>query len=198
MILTAYLVRHAPHDDIGRRLSGRTPGLSLAEGGAAIAGRLGERLRARGLSSVQASPLDRTMETARALAAPSGLDVEPVEALVEIDFGEWTGASFQTLAADPRWRAWNERRAEGTCPGGEAMVSVQRRVVDHLFATARRLPAAVVAMVTHADVIRAAVAHVLGLTLDHFHRFEVSPASITQVEIAGGHARLIQLNERIE
>jgi len=195
--LTAYLVRHAPHDDVGRRLSGRAPGLSLAEGGAALAARLGERLRGRGLSSVQASPLERTMETARALAAPSRLGVEPVEALVEIDFGEWTGSSFEALDADPRWRAWNERRAEGACPGGERMAAVQRRVVDHLFATARRLPAAVVAMVTHADIVRAAVAHVLGLTLDHLHRFEVSPASITEIEIDGDRARLVQLNERM-
>ena len=138
------------------------------------------------------------METARALAAPSRLEVEPVDALVEIDFGEWTGASFEALESDPRWQAWNERRAEGACPGGESMAGVQRRVVDHLFATARRLPAAVGAMVTHADVIRAAVAHVLGLTLDHFHRFDVSPASITEVQIAGDQARLIQLNERVE
>lgn len=196
--MTASLVRHAPHDDVGRRLSGRAPGLPLSKKGEGLAARLGERFRGRGLTSVQASPIERTMVTARAIAAPANLAVEPIAALIEIDFGEWTGASFDDLAADPRWQAWNEHRAEGCCPGGERMADAQRRMTDHLFETAARYPSAKIAMVTHCDIIRAAVAHVLGLSLDAVHRFEVAPASITVIEIEGNDARLVQLNERVQ
>jgi len=159
---------------------------------------MGEQLRGRGLQAVQASPIERTMATASAIAAPVGLNVEPVEALIEIDFGEWTGAAFDELDGDPRWHAWNERRADGCCPGGERMADAQRRVVGHLFATAAREPSGTVAMVTHCDIVRAAVTHILGLSLDAVHRFEVSPASITEIEIEGDHARLVQLNERVQ
>ncbi|MGN6374936.1 MAG: histidine phosphatase family protein, partial [Sphingomonas sp.] len=161
MASTAILVRHAPHADVGRRLSGRLPGLMLSDEGRGLAVRLGERLRGRALSTVQASPIERTMETANAVAEPMGLAVEPVEALTEIDFGEWTGSSFDELDGDPRWHEWNERRAEGCCPGGERMADAQQRVVEHLFSAARDDLGAIV-MVTHCDIIRAAVAYVLG------------------------------------
>jgi probable phosphoglycerate mutase len=197
LILTAFLIRHAPHGDVDARLSGRGPGRMLTDEGEALARRLGDAMRGKGLSAVQASPLDRTMQTARAIAEPCGLEAEPVEALNEIDFGDWTGAGFADLAGDPRWRAWNERRADGCCPGGERAADAQRRVVDHLSATAAARPSGTVAMVTHCDIIRAAVAHVLGLTLDHVHRFEVAPASITEIAVEDGAPRLVQLNQRV-
>ncbi|MGN6270150.1 MAG: histidine phosphatase family protein [Sphingomonas sp.] len=198
MILTAFLIRHAPHGDVGETLSGRESGRPLTAEGEALACRLGEAMRGRDLAAVQSSPLERTMQTARAIAEPYGLEAEPVEALNEIDFGEWTGARFADLAGDPRWRAWNERRADGCCPGGERAAEAQRRVIDHLSATAAAGPPGAIAMVTHCDIIRAAVAHALGLTLDHVHRFEVAPASITEIVIADGQARLVQLNQRME
>lgn len=191
-----YLIRHAPHADVGRRLSGRSEGLSLTREGAALAERLAERFAGTRLDRIQSSPINRAMETAQALARRAGSEVERIEALNEIDFGDWTGASFDALDDDPRWHAWNEHRAAGRCPDGESMAAVQRRMVDHLFKVGRGDDDAV-AMITHCDVIRAAVAHVLGLSLDHVHRFEVAPASVTQIMFQGDHARLVQLNERV-
>jgi broad specificity phosphatase PhoE len=191
-----YLVRHAPHADVGQRLSGRSTGLGLTPEGVAQAERLAARFGGVRIDAVQSSPIQRATQTALPLAHLVGCDVEPVEALTEIDFGDWTGQAFDALEGDPRWRAWNEHRSEGECPGGESMRDAKSRVVDHLFAAGRRGGGAV-AMVTHCDIIRAAVAHVLGLSLDHVHRFEVAPASVTHIVIEGEHARLVQLNERV-
>jgi len=194
---TVFLIRHAPHADVGHRLSGRLAGLGLTHDGAALAERLAARFEGVPIAAVQSSPIERAMETARPLAALSGCQVQPAEALTEIDFGEWTGAAFDELDGDPRWHAWNASRAAGCCPGGESMAAAQRRVVDHLF-TAARDGAGPIAMVTHCDIIRAAAAHVLGLSMDHVHRFEVAPASITEIAVDGDGARLVQLNERVQ
>lgn len=173
------------------------PGLRLTEAGERMAEALAERLSGEGLELVQASPLDRTMETAERIAAAAGCAVEPAEPLIEIDFGAWTGRSFAELDDDPDWQSWNERRADGCCPGGERMPDAQSRFVDHLFASAARHSGRI-AMVTHCDIIRAGVAHVLGLSLDAVHRFEVAPASISTIAIDDGAARLVQLNERVQ
>lgn len=165
--------------------------------GEILARRLASAMHGRDLLAVQSGPLARALQTARAIGEACGSEPEPIAALNEIDFGEWTGASFGDLALDPRWRLWNEHRADARCPGGESAAEAQRRVVDHLFATRALVPAGAVAMVTHCDIIRAAVAYVLGLSLDYVHRFDVAPASITEVAITDGSARLVQLNQRL-
>lgn len=172
------------------------PGLGLTETGNRLANAVATRLADEVIEAVQSSPLDRAMETAQPIAAATGCAIEPVEALIEIDFGAWTGRRFDELEEDPGWRSWNARRAEGHCPGGERMADAQARFVAHLFASAERHSGAVV-MITHCDIIRAGVAHVLGVSLDHVHRFEVAPASISEIAIDRGAARVVQLNERV-
>ena len=49
-------------------------------------------------------------------------------------------------------------------------------------------------MVSHSDIIKALVAHVLGLNLDLYHRFEVDPASITTLVLGNWGAKLVRLN----
>jgi probable phosphoglycerate mutase len=172
------------------------PGLRLTDTGTRLAEALAARLAGEAIEAVEASPLERTMDTAARIAAAAGCRVEPAEALIEIDFGDWTGRSFDELADDPDWHFWNARRGAACCPGGERMADVQARFVDHLFASAGRHSGAI-AMVTHCDIIRAGVAHVLGVPLDHVHRFEVAPASITEIAIHDGQPRVVQLNERV-
>jgi broad specificity phosphatase PhoE len=174
-------------------LSGRTPGLGLSAEGAAQAERLGARLSAERLDRVQASPLDRTMQTARAIAGD--LPVEQVAALNEVDFGDWTGRTFDDLAGDPQWDGWNRARGSASAPGGETMVAAQARIVTHLESLARDHDGESIAVVTHCDMIRAAVAWVLGLPLDHLLRFDIDPASVTRITLGDWGGRVLGLNE---
>lgn len=197
MAATVLLLRHAPHGDLGVTLSGRAAGRSLSDEGAMQAAALGARLAGAAIASVQASPLARAMETARAVAQACGVPVEPVAALDEIDFGAWTGRSFADLDRDPAWQAWNRARGSASPPGGESMVAAQARIVSHLQATARDHAGETVAMVTHCDMIRGAVAWVLGLTLDHLLRFDIDPGSITGIVVGDWGGRVLSLNEGI-
>ncbi|ASJ90462.1 histidine phosphatase family protein [Porphyrobacter sp. CACIAM 03H1] len=196
MTATIILVRHAAHSQLEHVLCGRAGDVPLSEAGSAQALRLARRLGGEGVDEVQTSPVRRARETAQALTMVRRAPVTVAEALDEVDFGEWTGREFAALEGDPRWREWNARRGAARAPGGEAMVAVQERVLAHLRAVARRAEGLVVAMVSHADVIRAAVAGVLGLSLDRILAFDIDPASVTRIAAGPWGERVLSLNER--
>lgn len=197
MAVNILLLRHASHAELGVTLSGRTAGLALSPEGIAQAIELGLRLVSEAIDRIQASPLARTMETARAVAAVCGAAVEPVEALNEIDFGAWMGRNLADLAGDPQWDTWNCSRSSAAPPAGESMAVAQARIVKHLQATARDHDGETVAMVTHCDMIRGAVAWVLGLTLDHLLRFDIDPGSVTRIVLGDWGGRILSLNEGV-
>lgn len=194
MTATLILIRHAAHADLDIRYSGRRPGVSLTEVGRAQAATLAASMGGQ-VDAVECSPLERTRETAAAIAAVAGVAVTPVAALIELDLGDWTGRAFGTLGDDPAWHRWNAERGTARIPGGETMAEAQGRIVAHLADTAARHAGRTVAIVTHADMIRGAVAHVLGLPLDHLLRFDVDPASATRVAAGDWGMRLLSLNE---
>lgn len=199
MVLTAtfLLIRHAAHVHLDRRLSGRMPGVALSDEGQAQARALGRGLRGERIDRIVCSPLERTRDTAIAIADACGLAApEPVEALIEIDMGEWTGAAFATLAG-PAWDAWNGARSTARIPGGETMAEARDRITGYMRTVAAAQDGEVVAVVTHSDMIRAAVADTIGLPLDHLLRFDVGSASVSRLVIGDWGGRLISLNERV-
>lgn len=194
MTATILLVRHAAHADLDRRLSGRGEGVPLTDVGREQASRLAQRLARRGVTRVECSPLDRTRDTAEVVARACGVaPPTPVEALIEIDMGDWTGRAFDSFGDDPDWRAWNGHRATARIPGGETMAEAQARIVGRLASVADD---ETVVMVTHSDMIRATVAHVLGLSLDNLLRFDIDPASITGIATGAWGAKLLWLNDK--
>jgi len=198
MATTFLLIRHAAHIHLDKLFSGRMPGVPLSEAGRAQAARLGAALASEPIDRIVHSPLDRTSETAVAIAAARGSAV-PVAAaagLIEIDLGDWTGRSWQDFGDDPAWRDWNERRGSARIPGGETMGEAQARIVGCLAALAREADGRTVAVVSHSDMIRAAVAHVLELPLDRLLSFDVDVASVTRIVWGEWGARLLSLNER--
>lgn len=189
-----HLVRHGQYGLIDRALGGRAPGHALSEAGRGEAGRVAGALRGRTVAAVVSSPVQRAQETAAPIAAALGLAVKTDEALVELDCGEWTGMTFDTLRDRPEWHRWNRFRSSAAIPGGETMLAVQARTVAAL----ERLHAvhgeAEVVLVSHADVIKAALLHVLGAPLDHMGRLEVGPGSRSVVAWHDETARVLAAN----
>ncbi len=195
---TFLLIRHAAHVHLDRRLSGRMPDVSLSLAGRTQAAALGRALAAERIDRLVCSPLERTRDTAVAIAAgrTAPLDVEPAEALTEIDMGDWTGAAFGSLHG-PDWDAWNSQRGSARIPGGETMAEAQARIVGFLRDAANAPGDRTIAVVSHADMIRGAVAQVLGLPLDNVLRFDIAPASVSRIVIGDWGMRLISINERM-
>lgn len=195
MTATLYLIRHAPHDHLGRILSGRTPGIPLSDDGRGRARRLSAALSARRFASIWSSPVQRARETAQEIVTGRGLSVQVDNALDEIDFGDWTGKTFDTLAVDGQWAIWNSARGEALTPAGESMSAVQMRVVTFARKVALAHPGEAVALVSHCDVIRAALAGWLGLPLGNALNFDVDPASVSRVAVGDWGARVLSINE---
>ena len=196
MTLTIFLVRHAAHDNVGSFLAGRVEGLSLGTEGKAQAARLAERLTREGIEAIHTSPRERTRETAAAIASACNLPAPGIaEELDEVNFGPWSGRTFETLNADPHWRRWNTIRSHARTPGGESMLDVQQRVMRLIETLARDQDGRRLALVSHADVIKAAVSHILGLPIDAWPRFDVAPASITSIVLGDWGGKLMTLNE---
>ena len=192
--VTLFLVRHATHADFGRRLTGRSEGIPLTPLGREQADAVGRFLASEELTAIHSSPRERAVETAEAIARASGIGVDIVEALDEIDFGEWTGAAFDALSGQPLWDAWNSARASSRAPAGESMTEAADRIAGHVMNLAAKCPGARIALVTHCDMIRAVVATCLGLSLDNILRFEIAPASVSRLIAGEWGTKLVSLN----
>ncbi|HEX2546782.1 MAG TPA: histidine phosphatase family protein [Ramlibacter sp.] len=192
---TFLLVRHAAHDWLGRGLAGRLPGVGLNGPGKEQAQALVQRLADAPLQAIYCSPQQRTQETAAPLAGQRRLTVHIDAAFDEIDFGRWTGRTFGELEAEREaWAHWCERRGSATPPGGEPFAGVAQRALAGLKRLLREHPDQQVMVVSHGDVIKAVVATVLDMSLDHLERFEIAPASVTVLAMGEGWQQLRLLN----
>jgi probable phosphoglycerate mutase len=191
---TFYLVRHAVHDLLGHVLAGRMRGVSLSEAGRAQANAVVGTLAAHRLAAVISSPQLRAMETAAPIAARLGLDVQIDPDVIEIDFGDWTGMRFDALSARADWRAFNAFRAMAPIPDGETMQQAQARAMATILRLRAAFPGSGIAVVSHGDIIKSVIAHVLGVPLDLFRRIEISPASCSVLVLQDEDARIEALN----
>jgi probable phosphoglycerate mutase len=193
---TFLLIRHATNDALKeQRIVGRLPGVHLNEEGQAQALALAERLASVDLAAVYASPMERTQETARPLAARHGLEVQTHLGLHEVDCGRWSGQPMEKLRRRRRWRAMALYPSGVPFPGGESAWEVQARMIAALEEIRAAHPGHTVAIVSHADPIKVAVAHYVGLPLDLFRRLTVAPASLTVLSLNGAVPRLVRLND---
>lgn len=178
---TVHLVRHGAYGLIGRTLAGRTPGHSLNGEGRAQAEAIATFLALRPIAAIVSSPLERAHETAAPLAVRLGVGIAIEPGLNEIDFGDWTGSAFDALHAIPEWHDWNRFRSTMPIPGGETMLGVQARAMAALEGLIAAAPAGEIAVFSHADVIKAVLAHCLAMPLDLMPRLEVDPGSRSEV-----------------
>jgi probable phosphoglycerate mutase len=182
-VTTLLLIRHGQTDAIDQYVAGTAEGTPLNAVGRAQVARLAARLRDRPITAIVASPLTRTRETAAAVAEPHRVAVETAADLGEFEFGDWTSRTFRELDADAQWQRFNRVRSLTAAPGGELMLDVQRRAIAELIRITAKYPDGCVAVVSHGDVIRAALMYFLGIPLDFVHRLEIGPASVSIVAI---------------
>jgi probable phosphoglycerate mutase len=183
---TIVLLRHATTPTTGRRLGGRKPGFHLDEGGRAQAEAAARRLAGLPVRAVYASPMERTRETAAPVAHAHGLRVRIERGINEVDYGTWTDRSLAELRRRAMWRTIQQAPSRVTFPGGESIRGAQQRAVEATERLAAEHRGATIVLVSHADVIKAILAHHLGMGLDHFQRLVVSPASSSTILLPDG------------
>jgi probable phosphomutase (TIGR03848 family) len=191
---TFYLMRHATHAVLTTRFVARSPGIHLNEQGQREADDLALRLARIPFEAIYSSPLERAIETAAPLAKHCGFAVEVVDGLNEVDIGEWTGLTFEDLRAKPEWQQWTNNRSNFRPPGGELLLDTQARMIAAI-EDLRRKHEGDVALFSHGDPIKVAMAHYLGTHLDLFRRISIEPASVNIVEVSDGAPRVIRVND---
>jgi probable phosphomutase (TIGR03848 family) len=202
---TVILVRHGRTDaNANGVLAGRQKGVHLDDLGKEQAARAGERLAGTRLARIVTSPLERTRETAAAIARAQAEPPRPVSErrLLECDYGEWQGRPIKELARHKLWRTVQQQPSAATFPGGESMRSVAARAVDAVRrhdaeVTAEHGDAAVWVAVSHGDVIKAIVGDALGQPLDLFQRIVVDPGSVTVVRYAADRPFVLATNTHV-
>jgi probable phosphoglycerate mutase len=189
------LVRHGVTAETGPILTGRKPGVALSDAGREQAARAAELLAELPVVAVYSSPIQRCAETAAIVAGPHDLEVRTLDDAIEADYGEWQGQKLADLAKTPTWRVVQSQPSAARFPGGESMREMQARMISAVEHVVANHPGELVVIVSHADPIRAAVAHFSGVHLDLFQRLWVSPASCTVLAFGPFGAALVKLND---
>ncbi len=192
------LIRHGENDySKTGRLAGRMPGVHLNERGKQQAEALAKALANAPITAVYSSPLERAMETAEPIAKSHNLEVIPTPGLMEANVGEWQGKSIRRLALLKYWKVIQDAPSRARHPGGESFAETQVRIVSTLDEIcAKHKERAMIACVFHSDPIKLAVAHYIGMPLDHFQRLACDTGSVTMLGVSAISAHLIWLNRR--
>lgn len=192
---TVLLVRHGQTPTTGASLPGRAPGLHLSDAGIAQAEAAARRIGAlKNVDAVYASPLERTRETAAPIAKALGLRVRIDRGLLECDFGDWTGRALKELFKLPEWTTVQRYPSGFRFPGGESFTEMQQRITGAIARLVERHPGKTVVAVSHADPIKAAIAHAMGTHLDLFQRIVVSPCSVSVIAYGAGGPTVLTVN----
>ncbi len=192
---TILLVRHGQTPTTGQSLPGRAKGLHLSDTGRQQAAEVAERLATfPKIDAIYASPLERTRETAAPLAKKLRQRVVIDKGLVECDFGDWTGAKLVDLMKKPEWAIVQRAPSTFRFPNGESFTEMQVRITSALDAIRLRHPGGVVACFSHADPIKAALAHAMGTHLDLFQRIVVSTCSVSALAYGTGSPIVLTVN----
>ena len=192
---TILLIRHAETPTTGKVLPGRAAGLGLSDKGIAQAeARAADIAGKHQIAAIYSSPMERAQQTAAPIGVATRRKVRIHEGLNECDFGLWTGRRLKALYKLPAWRTVQRTPSNFRFPEGESFLEMQSRIAAALNELARAHRGKTVVAVSHADTIKAAVAHALGMHLDMFQRLAVSPASQTVIQLGAGAPVVVSVN----
>ena len=174
------LIRHGENDYTKtHKLAGRLPKVHLNEHGQKQAQALADALTGVPIKAIYSSPLERAMETAKPIAKSVGIKITKEKGLLETDVGDWQGKSLKRLYLLKHWKVVQRTPSRAHFPNGESFYECQTRIVGAIDSIlSKHKPKDIIACVFHADPIKLAVAHYLGLPLDQFQRLGCDTGSV--------------------
>ncbi|KAA0919715.1 histidine phosphatase family protein [Dietzia sp. ANT_WB102] len=199
--MTVILLRHGRSTaNTALTLAGRTPGVSLDDTGHAQAAELCRRLGDLPVEAVVRSPLMRCRQTVEPLAGTLGVDPVIDDALVEVDYGAWTGRPLKDLATEELWSVVQQHPSSAVFPEGESLADMAGRAVTSIRRHDRRLAEdagrdVLWVACSHGDVIKAVLADAYGMHLDQFQRIVVETASVSVVRYTPHRPFVLRVND---
>jgi probable phosphoglycerate mutase len=189
------LVRHGLTPTTGVKLPGRARGLHLSDEGRRQAEVAAERIaKISKVVAIYSSPLERARETAGIIAKSRNMAVRIERGLLEVDIGKWTGLAIKDAVSRPEWKAVQQHPSGFRFPGGESFTEMQARITGAIARIVARHPGKIIVAVSHADPIKAVVAHAIGTPLDLFQRVMIGTASISALAYSPSSSWALTVN----
>jgi phosphoserine phosphatase len=191
------LVRHGQTEwNLGERFRGRTD-LELTALGLRQAEATARHLARWPVSAVYASPLKRAMKTGETIAGHLGLQIEPHEGLIDMDFGSWQGLSLaEAEKSDPSlYHVWVESPHLVTFPDGEGLAQIRQRVDSVLKGLRESYKDETVVLVSHKVVCKVMALFFLGLDNSRFWQVEQDLCAINIFSVGEDRSFVMRLND---
>ena len=193
---TILVVRHGESEgNLGRRLTSSAPGEPLTERGRAQVAAVAERLRARKIAYVYASPLLRAQHTGELHAAAFGVGLGTLEGVREVSMGRYEGSE-----ADEDWAhvhaaflRWFDGDLPAGIDGGETGDAVVGRMRQALHEVADMHRGETVVVVSHGGAMRLALPRCASDVVDHQAlQHPIPNCGVAELSVDGGAWTLLQ------
>jgi broad specificity phosphatase PhoE len=192
-----YLLRHAQSvANTKGILAGQDDSVQLSKDGFKQSKELVDYLKTLKINHVYCSPLTRCIQTITPfMKVNPKIEFEIKSALIEMNYGQWSGKKLSALARDKRWKSVQNKPSSFVFPQGESFKQMRQRV-DTLIEELK-LKKGPILLVTHGDIIKMILAASLALPIDKFQSFVAEPASISAISIGKSSNSIIQSNFKI-
>ena len=199
MTTRVFLIRHGATElSAEDRFAGAVDVL-LSDAGRDQARRLGARLTNEKITVAYASPMKRTMETARLVIEPHAVDVTPVDGIREIAHGRWEGMKRDEVEREfPEEYNRYEHDPFSFAPvGGETGLQVTARALPALLRIVEDHCDERIVIVSHKATIRLLLSSLLGFDPRKYRdRLDQSPCALNILDFKDvAHARLTLFND---
>jgi broad specificity phosphatase PhoE len=192
-----YLVRHGQTAWNAELIFRGRRNIELNEGGHREASAIAGALRDKNFDAVYVSPLTRAVETARPIAALLHREIEPVQGLTDIDYGEWEGVPYLEIKAKypDLLETWEQEPELVRFPHGETLDEVRERSYGVLQDLAEKHTNESILIVSHRVVNKILLCAVLGLSNAHFWNIKQDTGCINVIEYSRQQFVLCLLND---
>jgi len=192
------LVRHGETDwNKSHRIQGGSSDTILNENGRQQAEKAAIRLKSENIQAIYSSPLQRALDTARAIARYHRLNIETEASLREIEVGKLEGVLVSEVGKhlDEIMTEGSEGGFPPVMPGGESLIALQERAWTTVRNIAQKHPEGEVVVVCHYFVLLSIICSAINLPISQIGRFRVNAGSISTIIFEGERTRLVLFND---
>jgi broad specificity phosphatase PhoE len=192
-----FVIRHGETEGNQKKIYRGRWDLPLNENGLAQVAKAGQALQDIFFDAIYTSPLERTRQTAAAVAKYQKVEPQVDDCLIDIDYGQWTKVADSEIARQQPdlYRLWKESPEKVVFPGGEGLAAARQRIATGLVRLAEAHPDQVIALCAHRVSVKMILMVALGLPDAAFWQVQIDTASISALAYAAAKFSLVFSNE---
>jgi broad specificity phosphatase PhoE len=192
-----YLVRHG-QTEWNKKLTfrGRVD-IQLNETGHREARAILDALKNKNIDAIYTSPLKRSIETAQPIADYFHLEVVPVQGLIDINYGDWEGLTFNEVKKrySNQYDKWEKKPDSIRFPHGETLDEVRERAFRNFKDIVKKNSGKSILIVPHRVINKVLLCALLGLSNSHFWEIRQDTACINLIEYLNNRFILSLMND---